>query len=284
VQSVQGRSGSVVLTLTDLTAAAQTHTHSTANIVEFTAAVASISPIQSVQGRTGNVVLTLADLTAAALTHGHSTTDISGFTAAVSAISPVQSVQGRSGNVVLTLTDLTAAAVSHTHSTSDIVGISTLAGTPGPANKLSIGFVVTGAAGSTATASITGTSPNQELNLTIPRGDPGASVQVAGSVSSAISLPAAGSVSQNTAYVANDTGNLHISNGVNQWTDVGQFRGQNGASGREVELRSGDGYIQWRYAGTTAWTNIVSLASITGAAGPPGASGGISIGALIALS
>lgn len=41
---------------------------------------------------------------------------------------------------------------------------------PGPANKLTIGTVTTGAAGSNAAASITGTAPNQTLGLTIPQG------------------------------------------------------------------------------------------------------------------
>ena len=40
--------------------------------------------------------------------------------------------------------------------------------------QLSIGTVTTGAAGSNASASITGTSPNFRLNLTIPRGNTGA--------------------------------------------------------------------------------------------------------------
>lgn len=43
-------------------------------------------------------------------------------------------------------------------------------GPAGPANTLTIGTVTTGAAGSSAAASITGTSPNQTLNLTIPQG------------------------------------------------------------------------------------------------------------------
>ena len=43
-------------------------------------------------------------------------------------------------------------------------------GATGPANTLAIGTVTTGAAGSSAAATITGTSPNQTLNLTIPRG------------------------------------------------------------------------------------------------------------------
>jgi hypothetical protein len=40
----------------------------------------------------------------------------------------------------------------------------------GPPNSLGIGTVTTGAAGSPAAASITGTAPNQVLNLTIPEG------------------------------------------------------------------------------------------------------------------
>lgn len=43
-------------------------------------------------------------------------------------------------------------------------------GAPGPANTLSIG-TVTG--GETAAATITGTAPNQTLNLTLPKGDKG---------------------------------------------------------------------------------------------------------------
>lgn len=47
-------------------------------------------------------------------------------------------------------------------------------GDAGPANSLAIGTVTTGAAGSSASASITGTPPTQTLDLTIPRGDVGA--------------------------------------------------------------------------------------------------------------
>lgn len=47
-------------------------------------------------------------------------------------------------------------------------------GATGPANELSIGTVTTGAAGSSASATITGTAPDQTLSLTIPRGNTGA--------------------------------------------------------------------------------------------------------------
>jgi hypothetical protein len=46
-------------------------------------------------------------------------------------------------------------------------------GNAGPANSLAIGTVSTGAAGSNASATITGAAPNQTLDLSIPRGDKG---------------------------------------------------------------------------------------------------------------
>lgn len=46
-------------------------------------------------------------------------------------------------------------------------------GATGPANTLGIGTVSTGAAGSNAAATISGSAPSQTLNLTIPRGNAG---------------------------------------------------------------------------------------------------------------
>jgi len=61
-------------------------------------------------------------------------------------------------------------------------------GATGPPNVLAIGTVTTGAPGSAAASTITGTSPAQTLNLTIPRGDVGAQGP-AGVVSSASLVP-----------------------------------------------------------------------------------------------
>lgn len=47
-------------------------------------------------------------------------------------------------------------------------------GAPGPANALQIGTVSTGAPGSSASATITGQTPNQTLDLTVPQGATGA--------------------------------------------------------------------------------------------------------------
>ena len=56
---------------------------------------------------------------------------------------------------------------------SDAISFQGPAGEPGPANTLTIGTVTTGEPGTQAAASITGESPNQVLNITVPRGDKG---------------------------------------------------------------------------------------------------------------
>lgn len=187
VQSVAGRTGAVTLQAADITAGTldiariptisytalsnvpatftpAAHTHSTTDVVSFTAAASAAAPVQSVQSRTGAVVITRADLTAAAEVHTHSTADIVSFTAAASAAAPVQSVAGRTGTISLAAADVSGlaavatsgsytslseipveftpaththdyAATIHTHSTADISGYSSLpsqAGADGP--------------------------------------------------------------------------------------------------------------------------------------------------------
>jgi hypothetical protein len=65
---------------------------------------------------------------------------------------------------------------------TDLIALTEITGPPGetgnqgpagPANTLAIGTVTTGAAGSSADATLTGDSPAQTLNLVIPRGDKG---------------------------------------------------------------------------------------------------------------
>jgi hypothetical protein len=198
VQSVAGRVGAIVLQASDVTAgtfaiariptisytalsgvpttfAPSAHTHSTTDVVAFTAAASAAAPVQAVQSRTGAVVITRADLTAAAEVHTHSTSDIVGltasfsqvghthsttdivsFTAAASAAAPVQSVAGRTGTISLAAADvsgladvatsgsytslgnvpLTFAPATHTHSTSDISGYAGLPAQAGYAGPL----------------------------------------------------------------------------------------------------------------------------------------------------
>lgn len=49
--------------------------------------------------------------------------------------------------------------------------------------------------------------------------------------------------------------------------------GTGGADAREIELQKGETAIQWRYAGDEEWTDLVTLAEITGADGVPGEQG-----------
>jgi len=136
VLSVNGRTGSVVLSVVDLTAASASHSHLAKDVSDFSDAAAAASPVQSVAGRVGNVTLTTTDIsqfTTGVRTFSRvqsvsgrtgvvslTTTDISGLTAAIQSFSKVLSVQGKDGNVALTVSDITAAAASHTHSISDV--------------------------------------------------------------------------------------------------------------------------------------------------------------------
>jgi hypothetical protein len=61
----------------------------------------------------------------------------------------------------------TVTAQHHRHRSSIIPGPA------GPADALSIGTVTTGAAGSNASVTLTGTSPSQVMNFTIPAGATG---------------------------------------------------------------------------------------------------------------
>ena len=49
--------------------------------------------------------------------------------------------------------------------------------------------------------------------------------------------------------------------------------GSGAASGREIELQVGNGFIQWRYKGDEEWNNLISLDSLKGAKGDKGERG-----------
>lgn len=152
VQSVQSRTGAVVLTRADLTAAAAVHTHSTADIVGLTASFSQVGHTHAAGDVTsgtfdiariptiGYTALSGVPATFTPAAHTHSTTDIVAFTAAASAVAPVQSVAGRTGAINLAAADvagladvatsgsytslssipLTFAPTTHTHAASDI--------------------------------------------------------------------------------------------------------------------------------------------------------------------
>ena len=64
--------------------------------------------------------------------------------------------------------------------------------------------------------------------------------------------------------------------GDDTWTNLealADLTGETGEDGKSVELRTSGGYIQWRQVGDDNWTNLEALADITGADGADGADG-----------
>lgn len=163
VQSVQSRTGAVVLTRADLTAAAEVHSHSTADIVGLTAAFSEIGHTHDAAAVTAGVlgIARIPTIGYTALSgvpdsfgpgfHTHYTSDIVAFTASASAAAPVQSVAGRTGAISLAAADVaglagiatsgsytslsnvpaTFAPSSHTHSTTEVVGLTAAFSQPG---------------------------------------------------------------------------------------------------------------------------------------------------------
>jgi hypothetical protein len=155
VQSVNGQTGTVVLNLANLTAAAASHTHLMSDITDLA------YPVNVVNGQTGTVLLTSTDVSAASAVHTHVASEITNLTAVANVISvngqtgvavlnstnvsaasavhthvmadvtdlafPVSSVNGYTGTVSLTITDLTAAAASHTHAASEVTDLTSVA-------------------------------------------------------------------------------------------------------------------------------------------------------------
>ena len=58
--------------------------------------------------------------------------------------------------------------------------------------------------------------------------------------------------------------------GTNGTNGANGTNGTDGADGKEIELQNTGVYIQWRYVGDISWTNLISIASITGPQGPAG--------------
>jgi len=129
-------------------------------------------------------------------------------------------------------------------------------GAAGPANSLTIGTVSQGA----AAATLTGTAPNQVLNLVLQKGD-------SGTPATNIELQATGTHIQWRLVGASTWTNLVALSAITGPT------GSTGAAGTPVELQATSTYIQWRYVGGTSWTNVVALSSLVGATGATGATG-----------
>ena len=49
--------------------------------------------------------------------------------------------------------------------------------------------------------------------------------------------------------------------------------GQKGADGKQIELKKGDTHIEWQYAGTNSWQQLIALSELKGEQGAQGATG-----------
>lgn len=110
-----------------------------------------------------------------------------------------------------------------------------IAGDVGPANSLVIGSVTTGAAGSSASASITGTAPAQTLNLTIPRGNTG----VQGDTGPQGAAGAAATIAVGTVTTLTAGSSATVANAGTSAAAVFNFgipRGADGADGADGSL------------------------------------------------
>ncbi len=63
---------------------------------------------------------------------------------------------------------------------------------------------------------------------------------------------------------------VELLKGVDGKNGTNGTNGKDGADGKEIELRTNEDAIQWRYTGDTAWNDLVSLTRITGEDGIDG--------------
>lgn len=268
VQSVQGRTGNVTITRTDLTAAAAVHQHNVTDIIGLTsiANVASINgltgtpsivagsnvtvttaansitiaaaaagggAVSSVNGRTGVVTLNSTLVSAASAQHSHVAADISNFTN----VANVVSVQGRTGAVSLIAADVTAASSTHAH--NYVQSLNAITGTPS---------IV---AGSNITVT---TSAN---SITIAGG--------AGSVSSVNGQT--GAVTLNSTLVsAASAQHSHVVADISNFTNVANVVGVNGITGSPAIVAGSNVTV------TTAGSSI-TIAGSAPIKGDPGSFG-----------
>ena len=136
VSSVNGRTGTVTLVASDVSAASASHTHVVANITDFAAGVRSNQSVSSVNGRTGTVTLVASDVSAASASHTHVVANITDFATGVRSNQSVSSVNGRTGTVTLVASDVSAASASHTHVAANITDFTTEAAKVGPVSSV----------------------------------------------------------------------------------------------------------------------------------------------------
>jgi hypothetical protein len=261
VQSVAGRVGAVQLQASDVTAGTfaiariptisytalanvpatfspSAHTHSTSDVVSFTAAAAAAAPVQSVAGRSGAISLTPADIgglaavatsgsytslqnipgTFAPQAHTHSTADIMGFTGSFGAGNHTHDATAITSGVLdlariptIGYTALSGVPATfnpsvHTHSTADVVGLTSSFSQVGHSHEY-----VRILNGLTGTVSIAGgagvTVSTASSSITISAGGGGGSANIV-EAATAAGFPATGA--SQTLYHATDVRRIYF--------------------------------------------------------------------------
>ena len=136
VDSVNGQTGTVLLTSSSVSAASAVHTHVVTDITDFAAEAAKYGPVSSVNGQTGTVSLTSADVSAASAAHSHTAGNITDFASEAAKFGPVSSVNGQTGTVSLTSAGVSAASAVHTHVVTDVTDFATEAAKYGPVSSV----------------------------------------------------------------------------------------------------------------------------------------------------
>lgn len=113
VSSVQGKTGTVVLTVSDLSAASAVHGHVATDIADLASAVKSTANVISVNGKTGTISLVAGDLTAASASHTH---DAAGVVSGVLDVLRIPTISFTSLSNVPSL-----AGATHTHGYVQII-------------------------------------------------------------------------------------------------------------------------------------------------------------------
>lgn len=124
----------------------------------------------------------------------------------------------------------------------NLIALSELKGVAGSSNKLTIGTVTEG---QNASATITGVSPNQVLNLVLPKGSRGASVELR----------------QQDSYIQ-----WRVEGEA--WSNLIPLSALKGDKGDNLSLQATSTHIQWRLA-DGAWTNLIALSELKGEKGDP---------------
>ena len=287
VQSVAGRVGAVQLQASDVTAGTfaiariptisytalanvptsfspSAHTHSTSDVVSFTAAAAAAAPVQSVAGRQGAISLGAADVgglaavatsgsytslqnvpaTFAPQAHTHSTADITGFTGSFAAGNHTHDAAAITSGVLelariptigytaLAGVPATFSPQAHTHSTADVVGLTASFSQVGHAHDyVRILNGLTGTVTIAGGAGVTVSTASSSITISAGGGGGGGSANIV-EAATAAGFPATGASS--TLYVSTDANRAY------RWDTSGVYVeiGTSGGTGTDADLRA----------------------------------------------